>query len=94
MSYAGGPVGYLGQDPSAGVGPEPDANIMPEGGFSSLGTGTQVLIVGGGIAVVGLIGFLAYQRIKVTQTIAEKHGVGGALAFEGGMAAIRALGGD
>lgn len=88
MSYAA--VGQLGttEGPPSETESQP---LFPEGGFSSLGTGTQVLIVGGGVAVLGLIGFLAYQRMQVTKAVVEKHGVGGALAFEGGLAAIGAL---
>jgi hypothetical protein len=40
---------------------------------------------------LGLIGLLLYWRFKTTAIIAKKHGVGKALAFEGGMAAIGAL---
>jgi hypothetical protein len=43
------------------------------------------------LGIFGLIGFLAYWRFKTTAIIAKKHGVGGALAFEGGLAGIRAL---
>jgi hypothetical protein len=50
------------------------------------------------VGVLGLIGFMVYTRFKVMQAVAEKQGVGGVLALEGGEAAIgilgHALGGD
>ncbi|RLB68630.1 MAG: hypothetical protein DRH08_00220 [Deltaproteobacteria bacterium] len=42
-------------------------------------------------AAVGLIGFLAYQRMKITQAVVKQHGVGGALMFEGGMGLIGSM---
>jgi hypothetical protein len=44
-----------------------------------------------GVGLLALIAWGAYWRFQTTRSIAEKHGVGSALAFEGGMAAIGAL---
>ena len=83
-------------------GPSPETMARHRVGYYSggiplvgLGQANKGLMTAGvvvlGVGVLGLIVWLVYQRMKLTQSIAEKHGVGHALAFEGGMAAIGAL---
>jgi len=91
MSYARSlgysqPIGQLAPT-WEGPGPSPNSPAATAPTQQKLGVGGAVVIVG----VLGLVGFLVYQRVKVTKSIADKHGVGGALAFEGGMAAIDRL---
>lgn len=76
MSY------HLGQSP------RPPTSLTAASALGSMtGVGTTVVVVG----VLGLIGVLVYWRIRMTQEVLKSHGVGGALAFEGGMAAIDLL---
>ena len=46
-----------------------------------------VIVVG----VVGLVGFLIYESMKMTSQMVHEQGVGKTLEFEGGTAAIGAL---
>ena len=53
-----------------------------------MSSGAVIALSLAGIVIVGGFGFLAYQRMKITQAVVKQHGVGSALMFEGGMGLI------
>ena len=57
-------------------------------GLGQIGTSVMPLVVVGGVALIGLFVYGAYQQAKVHKAIIEKEGVAGALKYEAGRAGI------
>jgi hypothetical protein len=63
-------------------------SMAPAQGVGELdGVPTSVLVIGG-VAVVGLMGFLVWKHYQMASTIVEKEGSSGLLKYELGTAAI------
>ena len=75
-----------------GLAPDPGITAMQPAPYSEPSAGGTLVMGIVVVGVIGLIGLLIYEGMKTQRQIVHEQGVGKALEYQGGMAAIGVLG--